>query len=126
MTLICRNTPSYHQLWDSCDWVVQSKQSRAGVLKSPSSLFQVSHANAQRDPGDRNSLRTVKGNQQTAINRGKIHRYPSLGTGMDFITLRGFGRPPSFYSNVDMNLYLLQVCIGISVSTARETWEGGI
>lgn len=90
MTLICRNTPSYHQLWDLSDWVVQSKQNRVGVFKSPSSLFQVSYANAQRDPGDRNSLRNVKGNQQRAINRGKIHRYPSLGTGMGFITHRSW------------------------------------
>lgn len=66
-------------------------------------------------------MRTVKGNQQTAITRGKLHRYPSLGTAMGFITLRGVGRPPSFYSNVDMNLYLSYVCIGISVSTTRET-----
>lgn len=34
MTLICRNTPSYHQLWDSSGWVVQSKQSREGFLKA--------------------------------------------------------------------------------------------
>lgn len=46
------------------------------------------------------SLRTVKGNQQTAINRGKIHRYRSLDTGVGFITLRGVGRTPSFYSNM--------------------------
>lgn len=47
-----------------------------------------------------------------------------MGTGMGFITLRGVGRPPSFYSNVVMNLYLLQVCIGISVATTRETKKG--
>lgn len=69
-------------------------------------------------------MRTVKGNQQTAINRGKIHRYPSLGTGMGFITLGRDGRPPSSYSNGNMNFYLLEVCIGISVSTARETKKG--
>lgn len=34
MTLICRNTPSCHQLWDSSDWVVQSKQSRVRFLRA--------------------------------------------------------------------------------------------
>lgn len=70
-------------------------------------------------------MRTVKGNQQTAINRGKIHRYPSLGTGMGFITLRGVGRTPSFYSNVYMNLYLhMCVCAWTLVSTTREVKKG--
>lgn len=70
-------------------------------------------------------MRTVKGNQQTAINRGKIHRYPSLGTGTGFITLRGVGRTPSFDLNMCMNLYL-RVCARAwtLASTTRETKKG--
>lgn len=66
-------------------------------------------------------MRTVKGNQQTAINRGKIHSYLSLGTGMGFITLGGVGRTPSFYSNMYMNSYLhIRVCTDFSINHKRE------
>lgn len=66
-------------------------------------------------------MRTVKGNQQTAINRRKIHSYPSLGTGMGFITLGGVGRTPSFYSNMYMNLYLhIRVCTDFSINHKRD------
>lgn len=70
------------------------------------------------------SLRTVKGNQQTAINRGKIHRYRSLDTGTGFITLTGVGRTPSFYSNMCMNLYL-RVCACMDSSINHKRNEKG-
>lgn len=83
----------------------QGKQTGAGFMTARS-LRQVSYANAYKDLGDRNGRRSVKGNQQTAINRGKIHRYAGLGPGPGFISLPGAGRTPSFSSNVCLSLYL--------------------
>lgn len=95
--------------------MVQGKQTGAGFMRA-CSLLQVSYANAHGDLGDRKGRRSVKGNQQTAINRGKIHRYPSLGPGTGFITLPGAGRTPSSYSNVCESV---SVCAQTSVSTTR-------
>lgn len=68
-------------------------------------------------------MRTVRGNQQTAINRGKIHRYLSLGTGTGFLTLREAGRTPSFYSNI-YKFIATFVCAWTLVSAKREMKMG--